>query len=495
MPEALPFALPDSIFHLIFKKSPGSLLVKADMPRFTIVAISDSYPGITPEEGQNLIGNAFFDVFPIGGQTVNDDINSPNLFTGVIQTHKKIDIPHYRYDVYNEETDNHEIRYWSGCNTPIFDADNQVAYILNTVVDITGEVLARQSAVENEQRLRLAAEAAALATWDLDLTNQRFIYSTRLAEIFGHAPGTSITLAELRSQVNVNDMKDIVIKAFQEALITGNYLYEVRVYWPDGSLHWIKTLGQVLFDENKKPIRTLGTILDITDSKSDEIRKNEFLAIASHELKTPLTSLKAFLQILARKMPATNDSFVNSLVDKANNQVNRMTDLVNGFLSLSKIEPGTLQLKIESFDINKLIENAIVETKLTNTGHIIYFDLAEKIIINGDKEKIDLVINNFLSNAIKYSPKGTPVTVKSVKTGSFVQVSVADEGIGIKAKDQQKLFQRFYRVENEKMKNVSGFGIGLYLAGEIIQRHQGKIWVESEESAGSTFYFTLPLPQ
>ena len=107
---------------------------------------------------------------------------------------------------------------------------------------------------------------------------------------------------------------------------------------------------------------------------------------------------------------------------------------------------------------------------------------------------IEQVISNFLSNAIKYSNKGSRITIKSERTGGNIQVSVTDEGIGIKPKDQEKLFQRFYRVENKRMKNISGFGIGLYLASEIIQRHKGKVWVESEEDEGSTFYFSLPLP-
>jgi len=238
----------------------------------------------------------------------------------------------------------------------------------------------------------------------------------------------------------------------------------------------------------------LGTILDTTESKRDEIRKNDFIAMASHELKTPLTSIKAYLQLLSRKLAPSNDNFINSALHIANLQVNRMTDLIHGFLDLSKLEPGKLKLNLKEFQINELIEETISETILISPNHKIIYLPDEKITVVADREKIGQVISNFLSNAVKYSNKGTEINLCLKQQGGSVEVVVADQGFGIKAKDQERLFQRFYRVENARMKNISGFGIGLYLASEIIQRHKGKIWVESAENKGSTFYFSLPLP-
>ncbi len=484
--------LPEDIFQIIFEKSPGSLLVKADIPHFTVVAVSDSYLCITSSTREGLVGKGFFEAFP-DDTGFDEDTNARNVFAKVVHTGQTIDVPTYRFDVLNAATQTREVRYWSCCNTPIFDAENKVAYILNTVVDISGEVKAKEAALESENRLRLAAEATELATWDLGLADQTFIYSPRLAEIFGHPAEMEITLAGIRGQVNADDMENIVIKAYHNALATGHYLYEVRINWPDGSLHWIKTQGVVLTNENKRPVRMLGTILDITESKRDEIRKNDFIAMASHELKTPLTSLKAYIQLLAKKLSADNDSFVINALAKANYQVNRMTDLIHGFLDLSRLESGKLQLRTRDFRINKLINDNIGEARLMGPSHIIIFEPTEEIIIHADKEKISQVIGNFISNAIKYSDRGTRITIESKNIDSNLQVSVKDEGIGIKLKDQEKLFQRFYRVENDRMKNISGFGIGLYLASEIIQRHKGKIWVESREGEGSVFYFSLPL--
>jgi two-component system CheB/CheR fusion protein len=133
------------------------------------------------------------------------------------------------------------------------------------------------------------------------------------------------------------------------------------------------------------------------------------------------------------------------------------------------------------------------ESRIIAGTHHLKADIRDEINVNADREKVSQVISNFISNAIKYSPKGSTVTLRTEVTDNHVLVSVTDMGIGIKPKDQAKIFQRFYRVDDDDMKHVSGFGIGLYLSSEIIQRHRGKIGVKSGEGSGSTFYFTLPL--
>lgn len=347
--------------------------------------------------------------------------------------------------------------------------------------------------MESENRLLLAAEATGMAIWDLNIQTNHFTYSPQIIGIFGLPADADFTLADIRNQVNPDDMQNIVLKAYYEALVTGQYFYEVRINWPDGSLHWIRTKGMVIFDKNKQPERMLGTILDITESKRDDIRKNDFIAMASHELKTPLTSLKAYLQLLEAKLGDSVDPFVATALTKSGNQVNKMTALVHSFLDISKLEPGKLKLSLKRFDINQLIEESIAESRTLNNSHTIQFEASDLPDVNADRQKIGQVISNLLSNALKYSQKGSVVALNSTVQDNNIIVSVTDEGIGIKPKDRDKVFQRFYRADDEDLKNVSGFGIGLYLSSEIIQRHKGKIWVSSEEGKGSTFYFSLPL--
>ena len=484
--------LPEDIFRTVFEKSPGSLLVKADAPRFTILAASDTYLAVTATTRDAILGRGFSEVFPENA-TIDDNIKAQHIFKKVVETGRKIDIPSYRYDMFDPDTYTYEEHHWSCSNVPIIGTDGKIAYILNTVVDITKEVKAREEAIEIANRLRLANEATGLATWDLDLVDQTFEYSPRMAEIFGHNADEVLSLAAFRSQITADDMDNIIKPSFRQAILTGEYLYEVKITCPDTSIRWIKTQGVIIFDASHKPIRMLGTVLDITESKRDEIRKNDFIAMASHELKTPLTSLKAYIQLLEKKITREGDPFINNELVKAGNQVNKMADLVYGFLDLSRLESGKLQVKIQPFDINELITEIITETLLVSYHHQIVFNPGKTIIINADRERIGQVVSNFLSNAIKYSPKESTITVSSGVFDNNVQVSVSDTGIGIRYKDQEKLFQRFYRVENENIKTISGFGIGLYLASEIIQRHKGKIWVESKEGQGSTFSFSLPL--
>ncbi len=485
--------LPVDFFKTVFEKSPGSILVKADPPDFSIVAVSDIYLDVTSSKREDIVGKGFFEVFPEDNARFYGETNARHLFTKVIATGKKVDVPSYRFDVYNTETGAYDIHYWSCLNTPILDSNDRVAYILNTIVDITAEAKAKEAAIEKESRLRLATEATALATWDLILDNQTFLYSPRLAEIFGHPAGTTITLAHIREQVDPDDMKNIVEKAYYESMTSGRYLYEVRIYWPDESLHWIKTQGIVLRDAEGKPERMIGTILDITESKRDEMRKNDFIAMASHELKTPLTSIKAYIQLVQQKIASLNDVFVDNALTKANHQVNKMTSLIHGFLDLSKREPGKIQLKLTNFDIYRLLADCAAEFSSTTHSHTFEVGPGEAIMIRADKEKIEEVVSNFLSNAVKYSARDTKITLAARVVDDEAEVSIRDEGIGIKPKDQEKLFQRFYRVEDTRIKNVSGFGIGLYLSNEIIQRHKGKTWVVSDEGKGSTFYFSLPV--
>jgi two-component system sensor histidine kinase VicK len=484
-------ALPDEIFKIIFEKSPGSLLVKADAPRFTIMAASDDYLKITSAVREDILGRGFFEVFPDDDSAPDDLTTARHVFTKVAQTGLKVDIPCYQYDVYNAGTKTYDVRFWSCSNIP-FPYDDKVAYILNVVVDITAEVKARQAATESENRLRLAAEATGFATFDWDLKDERSYCSSQLVELFGYPAGAVLISTDIFNMVHPDD-KEIVINAFDEAYNTGVYHYEVHIIWSDGSLHWISTKGKQTSDAEKNNIRILGTVLDITESKSDEIRKNDFIAMASHELKTPLTSIKSYIQILAKKLVNTEDNFVINALSKANFQVNKMTDLIHGFLDLSRLESGKLQLKWDQFDINELINDTITEFTQAANSHIINFEPLGILNINADRDKIGQVISNFLSNAIKYSPRGSTITITSKTTDCGISVSVSDLGVGIKPKDQKKLFQRFYRVDSEKTMTVSGFGIGLYLASEIIQRHKGKIGVESAEGEGSTFHFSLPV--
>ncbi len=219
-------------------------------------------------------------------------------------------------------------------------------------------------------------------------------------------------------------------------------------------------------------------------------KKDEFIGLASHELKTPLTSISGYLQIISRLV---SDESSKKFIDKTIHQVKKLSSLVSDLLDVSKIEAGKLQFAIESFDIKPVVEGAIELIQHSNNNYIITLDTSiDSLIINADPHRIEQVIINLLTNAIKYSPGGNKVDVLLHTKGNKVVIGVKDYGVGIAADKLTQVFSRFYRIEGANP-NISGLGIGLYLSNEIITRHKGKLWVDSELDKGSTFWFSLPL--
>jgi two-component system sensor histidine kinase VicK len=167
--------------------------------------------------------------------------------------------------------------------------------------------------------------------------------------------------------------------------------------------------------------------------------------------------------------------------------------MINGFLNISRLESGKIHIDKQQFDIDQLLREVVEETKLTVSTHNIGLSSCGELQIYADQDKISSVISNLVSNAVKYSPKGKLVQLSCAAKGKEVLISVKDEGMGIKPQDLGHVFDRYYRVETDHTRHISGFGIGLYLSAEIIKRHDGKIWAESESGMGSTFWFSLPL--
>lgn len=232
---------------------------------------------------------------------------------------------------------------------------------------------------------------------------------------------------------------------------------------------------------------------NITEKKLEEQRKNDFIGMVSHELKTPLTSLNGIIQVANAKLKNSEDVFLAGAMHKANVQVKRMTSMINGFLNVSRLEAGRMPLEKEVFDIAELLNEIMDETRLVVSTHTISLIGSGHAFLNADRERISSVITNLVSNAVKYSPKGKTIEISYQVNEKAVMVSVKDEGLGIKPADLERIFDRYYRVETSDTRNISGFGIGLYLSAEIIERHNGKIWAESEIGNGSEFYFELPL--
>ncbi len=266
--------------------------------------------------------------------------------------------------------------------------------------------------------------------------------------------------------------------------------YEIEHTFPSIG-HKIMLLNARKFYKDGENI--LLAIEDITDRKDIEKQKDLFIGIASHELKTPITTMKGYAQILEKRLSLRGDSKDTYLIQNINKQTDRLTSLINDLLNTSKIQAGKLVLEKKKFDLDAVVAKAIVDFQYATETHQIIKEGEIKEQVYGDQSRIEQVLVNLITNAIKYSPNADKVIVRLATDKKNAIVSVQDFGFGITKKDQEKVFERFYRTGDKKEMNVAGFGLGLYIAAEIVKGHYGKIWVESTKGKGSTFYFTLPL--
>lgn len=234
---------------------------------------------------------------------------------------------------------------------------------------------------------------------------------------------------------------------------------------------------------------------ELRKEKEIEKLKDEFVAIASHELKTPITSIKAFARILDKKLAHSKDKRDAQLAARIDTQADKLTRFVEELLDVSRIESGNLVFHKTKFDLNWLLEKTITDFQYTTQEHRIIHEAASLPLVTGDRNRLEQVVLNLLTNAVKYSPKANKVVVSSRVTRKELVVSVQDFGPGIPRKDRIKIFTRFYRTadSNRRKQAVSGIGLGLYIASEIIRQHGGKMWVASTSDRGSTFSFSLPL--
>ncbi len=249
-------------------------------------------------------------------------------------------------------------------------------------------------------------------------------------------------------------------------------------------------VGTTLLDKEQETCLTF--VLDISHQKEIERRKDDFISVASHELKTPVTSIKVFTQLLAKRLNQKADEQTIALIGKMDGQLNKLINLISDLLDVSRIQSGKMAFRPEEFCINELVSETIEALK-DMTAHNIEFKRAPSAEVYADKERIGQVVTNFLTNAIKYSPPEKKIIVSVTKMDSQIKVSVQDFGIGISKEEQQKIFDRFYQAGNSKVSTFPGLGMGLFISAEIIRKHQGKIGVESKSGRGSHFFFTIPL--
>lgn len=417
---------------------------------------------------------------------------------GIIRTYRTgepFDMAELLYPMHDEKGILKD-RYFTFKYLPKRNKDGQIDGVYTLAFDVTEPVSARRQLEQAYSEISLARQAAQLGTFNFDLKNNVLVWDERCRELFGITESCAIgyekDFVEGLHPEDRERVTTLINNLFTDLSLEGDYDTDYRTIGAaDGLIRWVRAKGKVYFDKENRPERFIGMVLDITEQKRDEQRKNDFIGMVSHEMKTPLTSLSGYLQLMKIKA-AAEDTFFAGMIDKANKQTDRITALINGFLNVSRLESGKMQIDKTRFDMAELVKEAEEEAHTTINSHKAIFAPVTTTWVHADKDKISQVISNLLSNAVKYSSVDTEIHIDCLTINGFATISVRDEGIGIKTEDQPKLFDRYYRVNNS-ITTASGFGIGLYLCYEIIQQHNGKIWVESKPGKGSTFYFTLPL--
>jgi two-component system CheB/CheR fusion protein len=296
-----------------------------------------------------------------------------------------------------------------------------------------------------------------------------------------------------QSVVHPDDLQ-ATTERFLNSLKTGE-IFEIENRYrrgEDGVYRWHLNRAVPLRNEDGKIVFWVGTATDIEDQKKEMEKRDEFIGIASHELKTPLTSLKGYLQLIASNKTGELPAKVSQYVDKANKAVNKLQSLVNDLLDVSKIQAGKLEYAFSTVDISGLVRNCVENAEHIYPENIFVNEDGHDYFVSGNTERLEQVLMNMIGNAVKYSQENKKVIIKTQQLGGNVRVSVTDFGIGLTQEQMEHIFERFYRVEDKKHL-TSGLGMGLYISAEIIHNHKGEIGVESELGKGALFYFELPL--
>lgn len=372
------------------------------------------------------------------------------------------------------------------------DLHGNIEGIMAFAYEVTNQVLARKKIEESEELFHTLANSISQLAWIANADGWIYWYNQRWYDY------TGTMLEDMQGwgwgKVHHPDHIEKVVSEVKKLWQTDEpFELTFPLKSKDGVYKWFLTRVYPIKNAEGKVIQWIGTNTDIDDQKKALEQRDEFISIASHELKTPVTSLKGFTQILQMKLQNEHNSQAADLLARMDKQVDKLTKLIGDLLDATKIENRQLKFTLEDFDFNELASEVAEEMKRTTITHEISVQTAGIKMINGDRNRIGQVITNFISNAIKYSPGNNQIILSTAVKDENVRLCVQDFGIGIPAEKQPKIFERFFRVTGGGQETFPGLGLGLFISAEIIKRHNGTISVESTDGKGSIFSFTLPL--
>lgn len=442
---------------------------------FEYELVNPAYQEMYP--GEQLLGRKFKEVHP--------ELKEQNIFSLLSQVYKTgktfigTELPIHL----NRKGKGSELRYFNFSFQALYNEDKQIRGILIYGYDVTRQVLAKS---ESSRILVEILKSLPSITWTNTSTGEAIFVNEQWYEYTGNQ--------QLKDWENIfhSDDLPLVKSKFSTTSIQSNKPIELEARYrrKDGIYRWHLIRSVPIFNSANEVEFWLGIATDIQAQKNKEEKKDEFISIASHEMKTPLTTATAYLQLLEQVLDPDHASF--SYVEKARNAVERLRNLVAELVDVNKIQNGRLPYNLTHFNLNQLIQTIIDNFKLSFPEASIKTKGVFSRSLFADKNRIQQVLINLLTNAIKYSRTPADVRIEIKEDLEAVTLSIHDKGIGMSNEDIKKVFDRYYRAEDQK-ETAPGLGIGLYITKEIIERHHGEIWAESSLGKGSTFYFKLPV--
>ena len=339
---------------------------------------------------------------------------------------------------------------------------------------------------ESENRFRSILETIPQIAWTNTIEGEVIFYNQRWCDYTGLKDFQLLT-----SIIHREDRKKCFVEYFSILKTTHGGEFQTRGKRADGTYRWHLIRLVPILDAHGQIQLWVGTATDIQELRLLQQQKDDFISIASHELKTPITSLKASLQLLDRIKDRPPTDMLPFLITQANKSLNKVNILIEDLLNASLANKGHLHINQKVFNVYQMIKDCCTDIHLEDK-YTFKIEGDQKVEVFADSIRIEQILINFINNAIKYAPKSTEILIKIHKTVHEVKVAVIDKGPGIPLEKIENLFDRYYRVDNSGSK-YTGLGLGLYICSEIIKKHGGKIGVDSELDNGSSFWFTLPL--
>jgi PAS domain S-box-containing protein len=462
---------------------PVVVLMGADQ---VISTTNDALLKLWDRTKDEVMGKTMLDVFPeLVGQPY------PELWKKVFETGMSV-VSQELVVTYKNQADGSDRTFYIDYYCQALDdlAGNRIG-IISTVLNVTDKVRSRKQIEQAEAQLRFAIESSQLGTWHIDVATREFMPSVRLKQIFGFYEDEEMTFHTAIEQI-LDDYKATVLEAIEQAIVNGaSYDMEYPIKGSRyGSVRWVRATGKLYGEDANGQAIFSGTVQDITDRKLEEQRKDDFLSIASHELKTPITTLKGALQLLDRYKDNLSSGVVPRLIEQANGSVTKITNLIDDLLNTTRTNEGQLHLNMETFTISEMLEQCCHHVRIVGKHELILKGDVD-LKIQADQTRIDQVVVNFVNNATKYAPDSRDIFLMIEDLGTVAKISVKDFGPGIPQEKIPHIFDRYYRADYGGAQ-YSGLGLGLYISAEIIRRHGGEIGVDSKLGEGSTFWFTLP---